>query len=122
MIDVQGIPTRNRLHGYVQEQLARVLARTRAGKVPARVVFGDENGPKGGRDTRCTVTVRVPRRAEIVVEHVAESPRLAFDGAFDSVRRQVDRRRDERRDQARRPKKYYAARRLLEGGPSGVAA
>jgi len=122
MIDVQGIPTRDRLHGYVRDQLAEVLARVRSGKVPVKVMFEDVNGPKGGPDIRCTITVRIPRRAEIVVGQVAETARLAFDGAFDGVRRQVERRRQERRTLARRPKKYYAARRLLEGGASGAAA
>lgn len=122
MIDVQGIPPRNPLHEHVREQLDEVLARVRSGKVPVKVTFDDENGPKGGPDIRCTITVRIPRRAEIVVTHLADTARLAFDGAFDSVRRQVERRREERRDRARRPKKYYAAKRLLEGGTSGATA
>jgi ribosome-associated translation inhibitor RaiA len=121
MIDIQGISPRDPLHDRVLAQLGEVLSPIRTGKVPAKVTFEDENGPKGGPDIRCTITVRLPRRAEIVVEDLAETPRLAFDGAFESLRRQVVQRRDERRDVARRPKKYYVAKRLLEGGPAGEA-
>lgn len=123
MIDIQGLVSRDPLHDHAEAQLAEVLARIRSGKVPVKVTFADENGPKGGPDTRCTITVRIPRRAEVVASHLAETPRLAFDAAFDTVRRQIERRQDERRERARRPKKYYAARRLLEGGgTSGAAA
>jgi ribosome-associated translation inhibitor RaiA len=120
MIDVQGIPARDPLHDHVEAQLAEVLVRVRPGKVPAKVTFEDENGPKGGPDIRCTVTVRMPRRAEIIGEHVAPTARLAFDGAFESIRRQVGRRKAQRIDRARRPKKYYAAKRLMEGGTSAA--
>lgn len=116
MIDVQGISPRDPLHTRTVQHLTQVLQRLRLGKAPVRVSFVDENGPKGGPDTRCTITVRFPRRAEVVVEAVGDSARAAFDGAFPSLKRQVVRRRDARRELRRRPKKYYVAKRLLAGG------
>lgn len=115
-IDIQGIPPRGALRARIVREMEEILGRLRVGKVPARVTFEDENGPKGGPDIRCTLAVRMPRRAEVVVERVAETPRLAFDAAFASLKRQIERRRGGGRTKARRPKKYYVAKRLLEGG------
>jgi ribosome-associated translation inhibitor RaiA len=84
-----------------------------------RIAFTDENGPKGGTDTRCAVTVDVPRRPALHVEDLADSHRLAFDAAFSGLERLVRRDRDATREQRRRPKKYYVARRLLEGDGAG---
>jgi hypothetical protein len=122
MIDVYGISPRDPLHARVLEHLGDVLSPLRLGKVPARVSFEDENGPKGGPDTTCTITVRIPRRKDIVVGERAATARLAFDAAFECLRRQVVDRRDAQRGQRRRPKKYYLAKQLLEGNMPGAAA
>jgi hypothetical protein len=50
------------------------------------------------------------------VEHVAETPRLAFDGGFAVLERQLARFRERERERRRRPKKYYVAKRLLTAG------
>ncbi len=83
------------------------------------VAFVDENGPKGGPAVRCRVSVALPRRPALRVEHTATTPRLAFDGVQESLERRLDRMRERMRDGARRPKKYFAARRLLTETASG---
>lgn len=80
----------------------------------AQVAFFDDDGPKGGRAVRCGLTVRVPYRPAVRVEHTAETPRLAFDASFKSLERQLERYREMDRDRRRYPKKYFAAKRLLE--------
>jgi len=57
----------------------------------------------------------VPRRRSLHVEDLALSPRLAFDNAFAGLERLALRERDTTRELRRRPKKYYVAKRLLEG-------
>ncbi|PWU24350.1 MAG: hypothetical protein C5B48_06870 [Candidatus Rokuibacteriota bacterium] len=81
----------------------------------AQAAFFDDNGPKGGRGMRCALTVRVPYRPAVRVEHTAETARLAFDLSFKSLERQLARYRELDRDRRRYPKKYFAAKRLLEG-------
>ena len=63
------------------------------------------------------------------LQHAAETSRPAFDEAFRSLERQIERYRERDRDNRRHPKKYYAARLLLQGGrplartpPRGTAA
>jgi ribosome-associated translation inhibitor RaiA len=88
----------------------------------AQVTFFDENGPKGGLGIRCAFTISLPRRPRIRVEHVAETPRLAFDGGFTALERRLKAAAERRRDLRRRPKKYYTAKRLLTPeSPSGPA-
>jgi len=84
--------------------------------ISARVTFFDDNGPRGGLGMRCAISVRVPYRPLIRVDHVAITRRLAFDGAFASLERQLERYRQRNRDIKRRPKKYFAAKRLLTAG------
>ncbi len=117
MIDIQGIPTGSPLYGRVRRRLAEALARFRIRAGTARALFADENGPKGGVGSRCTLLVRMPRREELVVEELAEAPRPAFDLALDALERRLLDEKDQRREKARRPKKYFVAKRLLEPGP-----
>ena len=78
---------RSRISGVLSAALEPVQVKPLA----AKVTFFDDNGPKGGRAVRCALTVRVPYRPTVRVEHTAETPRLAFDA------------------------KYYVAKRLLQG-------
>ena len=100
-------------------RLQGLARRLRPAPVSARVAFTDENGPKGGVDTRCTLTVEVPRRPAFHVQQLAETHRLAFDAAFAGLEQLSVRDRETTRALRRRPKKYYVAKRLLEsdGGP-----
>jgi ribosome-associated translation inhibitor RaiA len=100
---------RRRATAAVREALARLAVRP----ITAQVTFVDDNGPKGGRAARCAVTVRLPYRAHVRVEKVAETPRRAFDAALAVLRRDLERYRERERDQQRHPKKYFAAKRLL---------
>lgn len=89
---------------------------TRVGVEPVRaqVTFFDDNGPKGGRASRCAITVRLPYRPHIRAEEVAETPRAAFDAALAVLERDLARYRERQREQQRHPKKYFVAKRLLE--------
>jgi len=82
-------------------------------RVGVQALFHDENGPKGGIDIRCALTVRLPYRPSVRAEHLGENERQAFDEAFAVLDRQLARYAERFRDSRRRPKKYYAAKRLL---------
>ena len=97
----------------VRARLSAMLAARGIRAARVSVTFVDENGPKGGLGARCRVSVALPRRASLRVEHTATTPRLAFDGVLETVERRLERLRERVRDGARRPKKYFAARRLL---------
>jgi ribosome-associated translation inhibitor RaiA len=112
-IDIRGIPTDTALRRRVTERLTAELAKLAVQPVNAQVIFADENGPKGGRAMRCAVTIRVPRRAAIHVEHLADTSRSAFDHTLAALERELERHRERYRESKRYPKKYYAAQRLL---------
>ncbi len=113
-LEVRGLAGDRRVRAYVVAQLTEAVGRLGFRPVGARVSFTDENGPKGGVALRCLLEVRLPRRPPVDVHHVAESPRLAFDGALARLDRQLGRDRARRRERSRRPKKYYVARRARE--------
>ncbi len=118
-IDVAGAGGDRVLAARARRRVSGMLARLTVRPVAAQVAFFDDNGPKGGRAVRCAVTVRVPYRPSVRVEESATTARLAFDGAFAALERRLERYRERDRDARRRPKKYYAARRLLGGeGPA----
>jgi hypothetical protein len=95
------------------------MAMTRA---PTFVTFFDENGPKGGPAIRCALTVRVPYRPHVRAEDTAATSRVAFDGGLAKLGRELERYRDRDRESKRRPKKYFAAKRLLSAPPEGAGA
>src|SRR5262245_12353830 len=126
-IILEGLHHDLRLRELILRRLSVLGERVRPAPVSARVHFTDENGPKGGDDIRCALTLEVPRRRSLYVEDLAQSHRLAFDTAFTGLERLALRERDISRQQRRRPKKYYVAKRLLEGGgqdfgPSSAAS
>jgi ribosome-associated translation inhibitor RaiA len=103
----------------VRARLAGIFAVRGIDVARLSVAFVDENGPKGGAAARCRVSVSLPRRPALCVEHTATTPRLAFDGVLETLERRLDRARGRLRDGARRPKKYFAAGRLLTGAALG---
>jgi ribosome-associated translation inhibitor RaiA len=114
---IHGVKRDPALRAVIVGKLEGLRARLRPAPVRARAAFTDENGPKGGVDTRCALTLEVPRRPAMHTEGVAARPRLAFDVAFASLERQALRDRQARRVERRRPKKYYLAKRLLGASP-----
>lgn len=120
IVSVNGITRHRALSGRVTQLLVATLDALRTKPVSVRAAFADDNGPKGGVAARCGLTVRLPHRPPLHVEHTAETPRRAFDGALIALERGIERDRQRARDSRRRPKKYYAAKRVL--GADGVAA
>jgi ribosome hibernation promoting factor len=117
---MEGIAIDDPLRAVIEQKLTAAIGRGRIRPTSVRVVFVDENGPKGGVDTRCAVTVEIPRRPGKHASAIAERARLAFDGALEALGRELVRDRQRRRDMARRPKKYFVAQQALR--PDGQAA
>ncbi len=113
-IEIKGIRD-SALRTLVSNRVSRALKPLQVKPLAAQVTFFDDNGPKGGRAVRCALTVRVPYRPTVRVEHTAETPRLAFDASFKSLERQLERYRERDRESRRYPKKYYVAKRLMQG-------
>lgn len=116
VIEIQGMEKDRALRARAAKLVAAALEPIKLAPIRAKITFFDDNGPKGGRGMRCAVDVRLPYRPAIRVEQVAETSRLAFDGAFGALERQLERYRVRDRDIKRRPKKYFVAKRLLAGG------
>ena len=116
VIEIQGMEKDRALRARAAKVVGAALEPIKMAPIRAKITFFDDNGPKGGRGMRCAVDVRLPYRPPIRVEQVAETSRLAFDGAFGALERQLERYRVRDRDIKRRPKKYFVAKRLLAGG------
>ena len=114
-IEVTGLPADAPLRARVVERMQHALGCLAVRPVSAHVDFVDENGPKGGVDTRCAVTIALPYRSAVRVERLGETPRVAFDVTVETVERQLHRYGERQRESQRRPKKYFAAKRLLLG-------
>jgi hypothetical protein len=106
--------TRNRAFTTrVRAKVAEILGRIDPPPTTAKVMFADENGPKGGPGIRCTIVHDMPRRRDFSVQGVGATEEVAFDAAFDALETSITRDRTRRRELVRRPKKYYLAKRLL---------
>jgi hypothetical protein len=112
VIMVEGIHE-GALTGHIYTRLSETLARIAPPPSVAKVIFADENGPKGGVDTRCTIVFHVPRRRDLSVTEVAKTSELAFDAAHAALAMDVTRESERRRGLVRRPKKYFLAKKLL---------
>ena len=112
MIEIQGLQRDAALRALVRRRLAAAVSGLAVAPVAGAAVFVDDNGPRGG-GIRCALTLRVPYRPALRAERTADTPRRAFDGAFGTLERQIEQYRERQRERRRRPKKYYAAKRLL---------
>jgi ribosome-associated translation inhibitor RaiA len=118
-VEIRGVPIDRGLRTRVGRRVSAALGRVGVHPAEGQVTFSDENGPKGGLAVRCALTVRLPYRPSLRVEWTAETPRLAFDGAFPALERRIARYRVRTRDLSRRPKKYFAAKRVLAAAGVG---
>lgn len=90
-----------RLHLVKRAELALDRHADRVSSIAA--VFEDLNGPRGGVDKRCRITVRGPEIGELVVEHVDLEWSNCIDGALDKTARVVVRQLERRRQSTRAP-------------------
>ena len=111
-IVVEGVRS-SALASHVRTKIAQALGRVDPPPTAAKVIFADENGPKGGPGIRCTIVHDMPRRRDFSVTEFAPSEEIAFDAAFEALETSVSRDRERRRELVRRPKKYFLAKRLL---------
>ena len=120
-IDIEGLLANDPvLRARCARRTRQALARLGVTPLSARINFTDQDGPKGGVSVRCAITVPVPRRAPVHVEHVAPAQGTAFDGALDALEHRLAQGRRREREAGRRPKKYYVAKRALTGELPGA--
>jgi hypothetical protein len=114
-LEVHGVAGYPELRADMIASLSRSVEGLGLAPVSGKIHLEDENGPKGGVALRCLIEVHLPRRPPADVSHVAESARLAFDGALEKIERRLAEDRARLREAKRRPKKFYAAKRALTG-------
>ena len=89
-----------------QRSLGFALASFGAVVETVTIRLGDVNGPRGGVDKECSVTVRLRRKGAVRVTHRHHDLRAAVDGAAERLARRIarhlDRLRESRRSKARR--------------------
>jgi putative sigma-54 modulation protein len=67
-LTIRGMATSDTLEGVIRRKLHFALDRFGEWVHRVQVAVDDLNGPKGGLDKRCRVTLSVPRRKPVVVE------------------------------------------------------
>jgi ribosome-associated translation inhibitor RaiA len=113
VFEIGGLRITKSLRTRVAQRLRRALAGVRTSPVHVRITFSDVNGPKGGVDVRCAIGIRIPQTAAMHAEATSERDVIAFDRSAALISRQIRQRLALRQESSRRPKKYFAARRLL---------
>jgi ribosomal subunit interface protein len=111
---IEGLGDDRALRTLIAGKVTNTLSRLQVNATNVRVQFSDENGTKGGIDTRCSVTIHIAHTPELHADTVAPDARLAFEQAFAALERQIERVKERGRVVRRHPKKYYLAKRLLE--------
>ena len=86
---------------YVAQRVRDFLAHTRDHIHNVKVQLIDVNGPRGGRDQRCVVQVKLNRLPVVVTEETQVDVRLAIDRALDRAGRTIKRRLERPRDRRR---------------------
>jgi hypothetical protein len=110
---VEGIHNNPEFLERVRARVAEAVGRVVPPPTGAKIIFADENGPKGGVAIRCTIVHDMPKRRDFTEIGHGNTFEVAFDDAFAALETSIARDRGRRRESVRRPKKYYLAKRLL---------
>jgi len=91
------------IEAETRERIEHALDRFAPYVVAVDVFLGDVNGPKGGRDKRCTIRVSLPNRTTVPIESLRSNLYVAIASSARRARRVVRRvlarqRRFERRE------------------------
>lgn len=82
----------------VSRQLQYLLGRYRAVAMRVRVRFSDVNGPKGGVDKQCVVSVKLRHTGEITIKgggmNYLEVFQVSFERLFRSIQRVIAKQRE----------------------------
>jgi ribosome hibernation promoting factor len=113
VIEIAGLAIAPTLRTRIVQRIRRALFGVQTSPVHVHVTFSDVNGPKGGLDVRCAIDVKIPQMPPLHAEEAAERDVTAFDRSAAMISRRIAEQLERRQESARRPKKYYAARRLL---------
>lgn len=94
----------DRLKEHVEETLVAPLTRFFDSEAASlEIHFVDNNGPKGGLDKECRVTLFIPGARAIHVEEAAEDPYKAADLVRDRLEKALKRELERMRDPGRSP-------------------
>ena len=80
---------RQHFQDSIIEQLTKTLARVSNRITSVNVTLTDENGPRGGIDKQCRVSIVMPRLGQLSASATHENPSAAVAQAADRVRRVV---------------------------------
>jgi putative sigma-54 modulation protein len=69
------------LREYLESRIHLAFSALRSKTIEISVRLRDLNGPKGGRDMMCQVSVVIPGQAEVVIKDVQENMYTAIDKA-----------------------------------------
>ena len=90
-IRIRGIQQDQEFENHVERRMRFALARF-SGRIDAvKVIVTDENGPRGGVDKRCLLSVKLASSKEVVVVESGLDPYSTFERATDRLSRQVAR-------------------------------
>jgi putative sigma-54 modulation protein len=87
---------------YAQRRIENGLHRIGGYVRTACVRLADINGPRGGNDKHCRVTVRLATGDEVVVNALDSCPYRAVDGAVNRLKRTVKKTLHRRRSSGKR--------------------
>jgi putative sigma-54 modulation protein len=97
-IKFRGVAASEELRGHAQRQLHFHLSRFGHDVRSVVMRLDDDNGPRGGTDKRCSVTLRGDRIGTLVLVERHESTLAAIDGAARRLSRLVGRSLSRARD------------------------
>ncbi|MGC4115777.1 MAG: HPF/RaiA family ribosome-associated protein [Myxococcales bacterium] len=87
-VQIQGkhLKLTDELKGYVQDRLVKPLTRFYDDSAAElRVEFGDTNGPKGGLDKECHLTLHMPNARTLQIEESTNDCYASLDAAADRL-------------------------------------
>ena len=100
---IRGVEDVAELREHVERRMQFALGRFAPEVAHVTVRLSDENGPRGGVDKRCHLTVRGPRLSTVVIDERSAVVEAAIDLAADRAGRAVARLLDRRRHRSVRP-------------------
>lgn len=97
VVQLRDVQVDGQLDTHVRERMQFAIGQHEEQIDRVKVTLQDVNGPKGGRDKRCQVQVRLRPRGDVVVEELGDDLYAAASHAADRIKVAVARELERRR-------------------------
>lgn len=107
LITTNGVEITQSLNNYIKDRIESSLSRFTGLIRKVVVSLSDENGPKGGIDTACTIRIKTDAASELIIKNKKKNAYIAVAHALSSSKQAIARHVKRNKSVQRKKRQFY---------------